>query len=337
MECCCSWSTFRQSGACSLEEATPSQQERFPPLRDDAYWFKNKKKICTILSALGLENVIGRGPKPTNREVHLAQCRWFFDVLEDTMIAASAKTIVTKHKDTMNSVACFRELNEFYKKSMATQHRTTTLSNYLTSVRLKTIEWRNTHESFVLHWKEQLRQYNELSDEPYTDDQGTRFLNQAVSGVPHLDQVFNMNNQARKAAGITTKIRFDEFVELLIDQAQVYDQAQKRKKNPSVERQVNLHETFIFDDTEDSPSYELEAFVHDMDTPAELILNQAERGPTRLPTTSSGPRKVMMNAETWRSLEKKDQVSWDQISEKGKSTILNYAKQRSSNSNSDGL
>ena len=44
-----------------------------------------------------------------------------------------------------------------------------------------------------------------------------------------------------------------------------------------------------------------------------------------------------MNAETWRSLEFKDQVSWDQISGKGKSTILNYAKQRSSNSNNDGL
>ena len=44
----------------------------------------------------------------------------------------------------------------------------------------------------------------------------------------------------------------------------------------------------------------------------------------------------MMNAETWRSLKKKDQVSWDQISEKGKSTILNYAKQQSSNLNNDG-
>ena len=64
-----------------------------------------------------------------------------------------------------------------------------------------------------------------------------------------------------------------------------------------------------------------------MDTPPEVILNQAERGPTRPSAISNGPQKVMMNAETWHSLEKKDQVSWDQISEKGKSTILNYAKQ----------
>ena len=127
-----------------------------------------------------------------------------------------------------------------------------------------------------------------------------------------------MNNQARKAAGITGKVRFDEFIELLIDQAQVYGQAQKRKKNLSVERQVNLHEAFIFDDDEDSPLYDLEAFVHNMDMPPELILNQAEWGPTRPSTTSSGRRKVRMNAETWHSLEKKDQVSWDQISEKRK-------------------
>ena len=92
-------------------------------------------------------------------------------------------------------------------------------------------------------------------------------LQNVVSGIPHLAGVLNTYRQARRAAGRTIKIDFDTYVSMLLDQAQVCDNANTRTRN-SYCRTANTHdvggeEGHIFDanvhdyaEEEHEPSYE---------------------------------------------------------------------------------
>ena len=166
------------------------------------------------------------------------------------------------------------------------------------------MQWHGSHQSYLLHFKEQVRQYNEISEQPYTDDQLIRFMENAINGVPHLSQVLQLNQNARAAAGNTTSILWDEYLLLLINQAQVYDQSNNKKANPTVECQVNEH-SIIFNDIPEDEEYcpveDFEMNVHDIDTPIdEFLAYQTAMVPAR-PRTGFGmaPRKVTMNSETW--------------------------------------
>ena len=100
------------------------------------------------------------------------------------------------------------------------------------------------------------------------------------------------------------------------------------RSRPNTRRRAYTHE-IVFDDGsfETVDDLHLEHYSHDLnfdiDTTVEdlLEINQADSRSNH----PSGPRKVMMDATTWRSLSKQDQEAWDRVSEKGKAAILQYA------------
>ena len=101
----------------------------------------------------------------------------------------------------------------------------------------------------------------------------------------------------------------------------------------------NGYETAIVPYTGGDVNYDLN--VHDIDTDIDELMsfevNQAQRGSSSrsFPNSNFGNRSngynnriinVRMSRETWEKLIKKDQESWDLISDSGKQTILNYVR-----------
>jgi hypothetical protein len=171
---------------------------------------------------------------------------------------------------------------------------------------------------------EQARIYNKISDTEFTETQLVTFLNACLSGTPNLSQVLTLHRTAQKAAGITASpIGISEYVALLLDQAQVHDAGNTNTTNPRAQRSVNSHE-FLFkenDPPNDSGIYKVfNTEIHDDETPIEYLINR----------TKQGPRRPRVDFDTWKSLSKEDQVAWDTVSDKGKTTIMTYVAKNAS-------
>ena len=304
----------------------------YKEFRDEAQWTRTKERIITTLQAQGIAHLVQDGFVVTNTPLDEAQQAWLYKVFQDIMQAPTAKTIVTKHLATKDTRAVWAELCTHFDNSMCSTLHCARISSYLTSIRLHQTNWRGTQTSYVLHFKEQARQYNDMSPDEYTDGQLITFLNASVSGTPNLSQVLTLHRTAQRAAGLPPTLTFADYVSLLLEQTQVHDGANITTTNPRVKRQVNMTETEYGED-----EYEYEAFqvhshdmqvqVHDMDTPIhELQVNQMDTSNRRPPRSrAQRPRtqEVYMTAIAWKALSKEDQTAWDTVSSDGKKTILN--------------
>jgi hypothetical protein len=125
----------------------------------------------------------------------------------------------------------WKALCDKFSKAIETDLKIQRLTAYIVGANFSNIKWRGTQTNMILHYKEQVRLYEELApkSEHYTDVQLNRFLNQAVMGVENLAQVKSLYENQQLAAGNSTELSFNKYVELLMVQCGIYD-ASKGKK-----------------------------------------------------------------------------------------------------------
>ena len=174
------------------------------------------------------------------------------------------------------------EFEEYYDHSMAAQLRSSKHSSYITSTRLNKTTWRGTISSYLLHFKEQLRLYEETADQPYTDMQKMQFLQNALAGTPELNCVYRHHSAAARAAGIRESITFEEYFAMLMEVANVLDTERVLQVNPR-RQHVNVMEV-ILDEAEDDDNEDryatLETNAHeqwDQDTTCLLYTSPSPR------------------------------------------------------------
>ena len=297
----------------------------YKDFRDEANWTRYKEKFCTTLESHGLEHMIDPAYVPNDDALDYAQTCWLYKVFQDVMIAPMAKTIVNDNSSTKDVRLIWKQICEAYDNSIASEIKSQTLAGFLTQTRLSAINWRGTKVGFISYWQEQFRLYNEISQEEFTEGQGVQFLNQALYGIEGLDNVLSLNRTARQANGLPThNPSFSDYVYMLLDAAQTLD-AQKGLSNTRSRRSVNKMESYP--DHEDS-HYQLEAEVHDIETPVEQFLVMQMDNSMRKPQETRRPK---LNFKTWKILEDSDKKAWDVISDKGKTAIIAYAGERANN------
>ena len=295
--------------------------------KDEAHWTKAKESFLVTLDAQNLSMMAQDGyvVTPTEKEVDDRRKNWLYKIMQDSFQAPAAKTIVKEHKEHKDTREIWKAVCNHYDKSMTSRLTAQKISSYLTSTRLHTLSWNGTQSNFILHFKEQYRQYNEIATERYSDGLAIQFLEAALSGTPNLSQVLTTRRNAIAAASTGHVITFDEYVAALLEQTQVFDAGRKTSSNPRVQRRVNQMEiTFDDDTTESIGTYEVES--HDMETDiGSLMVNQND--------TSLAPQRqrVWMDQATWKSLSEDDRSIWLKLSPSAKSSILGTDKKPATN------
>ena len=249
----------------SCKKTIKPNKADFAHFKDDATWHRYKERITTTLDSQGLLHLIDDAYKPHDTELDNAQQKWLYKVLQDCLLASSAKNIVTSHLNDKDTRKVWKELCVHYDSSMTTAIRCQTTSTYLTSSRAHTANWRGTQQNYILHWAEQARMYNEMSPEKYSDNQLIGFLEANVSGTSNLAQVRTIHMTASRAGGNYTPWSFAEYVSELINAASIQDSANTSTQNPRSSRCVNTHKLVFEDNVEEDIMYDTN--VHDMDTP----------------------------------------------------------------------
>ena len=330
---------------------------------DEALWSKAKQRMINTLESQGLLHMIDPGYVVVNKELDQHQNGWLYKVFEETFTHPMAKTIITAHAKEKDVRSMWQDLVTYYDSSMAASIRSQKHSSYITSTRLDTASWRGTISSYLLHFKEQIRLYEETSDQPYTDMQKIQFMQNALAGTTELNCVCRQNSAAARAAGIKKPITFEEYFQMLLEVANVLDAGRTFQHNPRRKQNVNVMEIILDDDEEDDQYATLESNVHshqdeqwDQDTTLEqleMYLTERparndnrsnnsrprnDRPPSNRPDRppSNRPERVFMDNPTWAKITPEDRKSWLRVSEQGKLAILEYGSVRKNGFQSSG-
>ena len=146
--------------------------KEFKDFKDEAYWQTWSESFKSKLSAFSLGHLIQDGYTPTNPDLDKHQRSFLYDVFTGIILTPKGKVIVKEHLTDKDTRALWKELEDHQSKSMVGIIKTARLSQYITSADIANGVWRGSQCEFLCNLAEQIRQYNDLSDNPYSEGFG---------------------------------------------------------------------------------------------------------------------------------------------------------------------
>ena len=173
------------------------------------------------------------------------------------------KTIVRRHLASTDAQAVWKELSEHMKTSSKGASEKRRLTQYVTNTVLDD-NFKGTTEQFVLHFNEQFRQLEEISedDERLPPSVKLTLLQTAVRSINDLRIVETLDEfqSTTHGHGSSTSLSYDTYYDLLINACVRYHKT--KKANIGKRRNVyatNIDDTYVdlptacIDDVQDSP------------------------------------------------------------------------------------
>ena len=186
-----------------------------------------------------------------------------FSVFNTNLQTDMGKTIVRRHLASTDAQAVWKELSEHMKTSSKGASENRRLTQYVTNTGLDD-NFKGTTEQFVLHFNEQFRQLEEISedDERLPPSVKLTLLQTAVRSINDLRIVETLDEfqSTTHGHGSSTSLSYDTYYDLLINACVRYDRT--KKANIGKRRNVyatNIDETYVdlptacIDDVPDSP------------------------------------------------------------------------------------
>jgi hypothetical protein len=165
-----------------------------------------------------------------------------------------------------NAQAIWKELSNDAERSTVAQLNATNLLQYTHTAQVE--NWKGTMLSFILHYQEQIRLYDQLQppNEQTSDHAKLIYLQNAVYAIEELRSVQTTGSQLALANG--TVPTYKDYEALLKSVASTYDQARapaKRQPTRSAKR------TDIWDANITESFHEAYEFGFDIDTPTDIV------------------------------------------------------------------
>jgi hypothetical protein len=145
---------------------------------------------------------------------------FMYAVLGEHLKTDKGRSLVSQYEMTSDAQSIYYELKKHALSSTAAQLSGDTLLQYVTTARFPG-NWRGTAYSFVLHWKEQVMQYEKLELEPFHSKQKLRMLQNAVGDVSELAYVKQIGDQ--DIARGNPPLLYESYMELLLSACSTYD------------------------------------------------------------------------------------------------------------------
>jgi hypothetical protein len=234
----------------------PSQ---FPTLKDEKQWDNWDRTNRAQARAQGVEQILDSSYVPTTTEdtaLFEVKQTYMYAVFEKTLLTDQGKAYVREFEKESDAQSIYRRISEHAIKSTKASLEASTILSYITSCRLgEDSTWRGSTASFVLHWQNQVRIYENQVDtsEYFSPGQKKNMLQNAVHPIQELRAVKTQADQHKTQSG--TDLTYDQYVSLLLSAASTYD-AQFTTKTPfaarTPRRAVYSHDVTGSNDGDDS-------------------------------------------------------------------------------------
>ena len=308
--------TGRGSLVDDFRKSIKHDKSHYVALREDKQWDSWKRSTVATARSHGCEEIFDPSYMPitsTDKAIFDEKQKFMYSVFEDKLHTDMGKYYVRLHEHDYDAQAIFASLQAHAKASTQASIDTAVLLSYITTTKLHESKWRGTSHSFVLHWCDRVRTYEELVDpaDHFTGNVKLIMLQNAVSGVPALHQV--KTQSAHDIAHGGKALTFEQYKTLLLSAASAYDAGRGLSRSRPT-RSINQADL-----TELPPVFEDDSF-HDIDTDhGELSVHATNQHPSR-------PFRPSMSKDKWDSLSDAEKKHWDMLSPQAKATILGISK-----------
>ena len=225
----------------------------YPSLKDERYFDGFKRSLYIVAKTHECSEVLDPnytpGSEPEEKELFEAKQTFIFCVFNSNLQTDMGKTIVRKHLANTDTQAVWKELSEHMKTSSKGASEKRSLTQYVTNTVLDD-NFKGTTEQFVLHFNEQFRQVDDISedDERLPPSVKLTLLQTAVRSINDLRIVGTLDEFQSTAHGhgSSTSLSYDTYYDLLINACVRYDKT--KKANIGKRRNVyasNIDETYI--------------------------------------------------------------------------------------------
>ena len=251
----------------SFKKGIKGEITAYPSLKDERYFDGFKRSLFIVAKTHECSDVLDPnytpGSEPEEQELFEAKQTFVFSVFNTNLQTDMGKTIVRRHLASTDAQAVWKELSEHMKTSSKGASEKRRLTQYVTNTVLDD-NFKGTTEQFVLHFNEQFRQLEEISedDERLPPSVKLTLLQTAVRSINDLRIVETLDEfqSMSHGHGSSTSLSYDTYYDFLINACVRYDKT--KKANIGKRRNVNatnIDETYVdlptacIDDVPDSP------------------------------------------------------------------------------------
>ena len=222
----------------------------YPSLKDERYFDGFKRSLFIVAKTHECNEVLDPtytpGSLPEEQELSQAKQTLLFSVFNANLQTDMGKTIVRRHLANTDAQSVWKELSEHMRTSSKGASEKTRLTQYVTNTVLDD-NFKGTTEQFVLHFNEQFRQLDEISEdsEKLPPTVKLTLLQTAVRSINDLRIVETLNEfqSTTYGHGSTTTLSYETYYDLLLNACVRYD----KTKKANIGKRRNVYNTNVDD------------------------------------------------------------------------------------------
>ena len=234
-----------------FEKGIKREIAAYPSLKDERYFDGFKRSLLIVAKTHKCNEVLDPtytpGSAPEEQELFEAKQAFMFSVFNANLQTDMGKTIVRRHLANTDAQSVWKELSEHMRTSSKGTSEKRRLTEYVTNTVLDD-NFKGTTEQFVLHFNEQFRQLEEISEdsEKLPTTVKLTLLQTAVRSINDLRSVETLDEfqSTTYGHGSSTSLSYDTYYNLLINACVRYD----KTKKANIGKRRNVYNTNI-DDT----------------------------------------------------------------------------------------
>ena len=290
----------------SFKKGIKREETAYPTLKDERYFDSFSRSLYITAKSHECEDVLDPEYTPSNSEKELFDAKqvFMFSVLDKHLLTDMGKTIVGKYVHTTDAQSVWKDFQEHMKSSSKGASEKRRLTQYVTNTVLED-NYKCTTEQFVLHFNEQFRQLEEISEESehFPPQIKLQSLQNAVRPINDLRIVETLDEfqSITTGYGRSSSLKYQNYYDLLINACVRYD----RTKKANVAQRGHIYQTTFSKSNDNSISHiPSENPICDpymgIDTPSDEFsdINTNQSGPLISARHKLQPRLLRTNPNT---------------------------------------
>ena len=206
----------------------------YPSPKDERYFDGFERSLLIVAKTHECNEVLDPnytpGSEPEEQELFEAKQTFMFSVFNANLQTDMGKTIVRRHLANTEAQSVWKELSEHMRTSSKGASEKRRLTQHVTNTVLDD-NFKDTTEQFVLHFNEQFRQLDEISEdsEKLPPSVKLTLLQTAVRSINDLRTVETLDEfqSTTYGHGSSTSSSYDTYYDLLINACVRYDNTKK--------------------------------------------------------------------------------------------------------------
>ena len=224
-------------------------------MKDERYFDSFSRSLYITAKSHECDEVLDPEYRPSNSEKELFETKqiFMFSVLDKHLLTDIHKTIVRKYVHTTDVQSVWKDFQEHMKSSSKGASEKRRLTQYVTNTVLDD-NCKGATEQFVLHFNEQFRQLEEISEESehFPPQIKLQLLQNAVRPINDLRIVETLDEfqSITTGYGRSSILKYQTYYDLLINACVRYD----RTKKANITKRGHIYQTTCTPNNDDSIS-----------------------------------------------------------------------------------